>query len=272
MLRDIVKEPWVRVIDINSLNPENVEFTSIEKPGLSTDLLLRFSTKYSSDLYIYLHMEFQTTPEKMGCRILEYLSRIYRRQEQAGGALSPVVPIVIYSSKRKWRENTEFIQKFTHVPQAMDKYLPNFRYFLVDIHSFHEKELRNLKTAVSEFMLLEKTDFKNRKKAISRIIRILDEIKSNNPSIFSLLKSYILGLLEKKSIIEREAVTEFLYDQEDKGMLIESLNELMEEERKKGKLEAAKRMLEKKYPVQDISEITGLSIEEIENLQNDSSQ
>ncbi|MFP4364596.1 MAG: hypothetical protein ACLFR1_12100 [Spirochaetia bacterium] len=140
----------------------------------------------------------------------------------------------------------------------------------VDIHNFPDTYLREMGGAVSEFMLLENTDFKKQEKAIQRIINVLREIKQYNPEVFMLLKRYILGFMEKKSIMKTDRLNEYLFQQEEKGMLVESYFEVMEEKEKQGmekaKREDTKRMLEKKYPIQDISEITGLSISSIERL------
>ncbi|MFP4364865.1 MAG: Rpn family recombination-promoting nuclease/putative transposase [Spirochaetia bacterium] len=53
----------------------------------------------------------------------------------------------------------------------------------------------------------------------------------------------------------------------DQGTLIEGAREEgIEQGIEKGKMEDAQRMLEKDYPIQDIDEITGLSLEEIKKL------
>ncbi|MFP4363176.1 MAG: Rpn family recombination-promoting nuclease/putative transposase [Spirochaetia bacterium] len=270
LLDDTVKEPWTQEIDIQSVHTENVEFSAIDKPSRSSDLLLRFSAKHSASIYLYLHLEFQTALENMGCRILEYLARIYQLQEKQNKTLFPVVPIVIYSSRKKWKESAQFINKFSYTPESMKKYIPAFKYFLVDIHKFADTHLREMKSAVSEFMLLEKTDFRKQEKAIQRIMNVLREIKQYNPEVFMLLQRYILGFMEKKSIMKTDGLTEYLFQQEEKGMLVESYFEVMEEKEKQGierkAKDAAKRMLEDNMSIELIVKYTGLTVEEIEKL------
>ncbi|MFP4365342.1 MAG: hypothetical protein ACLFR1_15880, partial [Spirochaetia bacterium] len=70
-------------------------------------------------------------------------------------------------------------------------------------------------------------------------------------------------------------LNEYLFQQEEKGMLVESYFEVMEEKEKQGiekgierkAKEAAKRMLEEKCSFEFIAKITGLSVEEIKKLE-----
>ena len=104
----------------------------------------------------------------------------------------PVIPIIIYNGKEKWKEKTEFANHFIVYTDEIKKYIPNFKYILIDITRFGDELLENLKDAVSYFFLLDKAGF--------RIIGFLKELREKDPEIFNLLGRYISGLLKYKGV------------------------------------------------------------------------
>ena len=195
-------------------------------------------------------------------------------------SLSPVVPIVIYNGSSRWKEKRGFIDQFSSIPNEIRKYIPNFRYILIDIARFSDVLLLKLKNAVSFFFLLDKTDTKLKDKASTRIIDILKELRGEDPEIFKLLGRYISGLLRYKGI-EINTINDYL-NERGESMLAQSLDDLMEEGRVEGrvegraegrvegrvaeKIETAKNMLNEGLDIKMISHITGLNISEIEKL------
>ena len=274
LLEDFVKEQWVDLIDFSSMDAEKSVFKGIDDSKKESDLLLKFELKKGkpNNLYIFILLEFQSKAEPMILRLFEYLSRIYRKQKTELKFLNPVIPIVIYNGSAKWKENTGFIEQFPLIPDDIRKYIPNFRYILIDVARFSDTLLIELKDAVSFFFLLDKTEIKKKDKAAKRIIDILKELKGEDPEIFKLLSRYISGLLRYKGI-EIVTINDYL-NKRGNSMLAQSLDEWKEEGRLEGKLEGllegkietAKKMLEEGLDIKMISHITGLSISEIEKL------
>lgn len=201
-------------------------------------------------------------------RLFEYLSRIYKKQKAEQDFLNPVVPIVIYNGSSRWKEKTSFIEKFSFLPEDIRKYIPNFKYILIDVARFSDTSLNKLKDAVSFFFLLDKTEIKKKDTAARRIIGILKELKIQDPEIFKLLGRYISGLLRYKGV-EIDTINDYINDR-GKSMLAQSLDEWKEEGRVEGrvaeKIDTAKNMLAEGLDIKIISHITGLSLSEIEKL------
>ncbi len=245
-------------------------FKGIDDSKKESDLLLKFELKKGNpyNLYIFILLEFQSKAEPMILRLFEYLSRIYQKQKTEQKFLNPVVPIVIYNGSSRWKEKTGFIEQFSFLPNDIQKYIPNFRYILIDIARFSDTLLLKLKDAVSYFFLMDKTEIKKKDTAARRIIGILKELKSEDPEIFKLLGRYISGLLRYKGV-EIVTINDYI-NERGKSMLAESLDEWKEEGRLEGilegKIETAKNMLAEGLDIKMISHITGLSLSEIEKL------
>ena len=198
LLEDFVKEHWVELIDFSSMKVTKSVFKGIDDSKKESDLLLKFqlNEKKQKELYIFILLEFQSKSEPMILRLFEYLIRIYKKQKNELKYLNPVIPIVIYNGSTRWKEKNSFIEQFPFIPEDLQKYIPNFRYILIDIARFSDTLLVKLKDAVSFFFLLDKTDIKKKDKAATRIINILKELKGEDPELFKLLGRYIVGLLK----------------------------------------------------------------------------
>ena len=156
------------------------------------------------------------------------------------------------------------------------KYIPDFRYILIDVARFRDEQLEKLKDAVSFFFLLDKTDIKRKDEAASRIIYILRDLKKEDPEIFKLLGRYIAGLLKYKGV-DIDTINSYI-DERGESMLAQSIDELKEEGRVEGfeegivkgrveeKVETAKNTLAEGLDIKMISHITGLSVSGIEKL------
>ena len=215
----------------------------------------------------------------MMLRIFEYLTRIYKKQKAEVKILYPVVPVVIYNGTDKWKEKNSFIEHFPLISDDIRKYIPNFKYILIDIARFSDKLLGSLKDAVSYFFLLDKTDIRKKEKAAKRIIGILIELRKEDSEIFKLLGRYISELLKYKGV-EINTLNDYL-DDRGESMLAQSIDELKDEGREEGreeersmqeklrkqeKLETIRKMLDEGLDLKMISHISGLSISEIEKL------
>ena len=132
--------------------------------------------------------------------MLEYLTRIYKSQIKDCGIFFPVIPIVIYNGRSSWSEPQRFSESFAFITPELIKYIPDYKYILIDERRFSDRLLKKLKNAVAYFFLLDKTDLKQRGKAENRIISILQELRKNDTELFELLGKYIAGLIEYRRV------------------------------------------------------------------------
>ena len=272
LLTNFVEENWVTLIDFSTMKVKTSTFKGISEDKRESDLLLEFSLKDNTKILIFILIEFQSTYEQMMLRLLEYLLRVYREQLKTSNKLSVVVPIVIYNGSEVWKEDTRFIRYFQIPDEELKKYVPDFEYILVDVNRLDDELLGRLKSEVSYFFLLDKTNLHKVEKASERIQNIFREIKDMYPGLSKLLGRYVLGLLNYKGI-EVEQIVDYLSEGGGKSMLAQSIEEIRREGLEKGiekghkdLLETAKRMLLEGFGVEKIARLTGLSDEEIRKL------
>jgi predicted transposase/invertase (TIGR01784 family) len=278
LLEDLVGKRWTSLIDFSTMEVKPSLFLGMSDDKKESDLLLKFSLKNKTDLLIYVLLEFQSTYEKMFFRLWEYLLRIYKKQYEPDKGLSVVVPIVIYNGEGQWKENTDFLSYFNLVDDELRQYIPAFRYLLIDINKLDDEWLAGLKSAAGYFFLLDKTNLEDVEAAYKQIHRIFKELSYNaGQKVIILLKRYLAGLLNYQGI-DKNHYLEYINNKEDKSMLMQSIQKIEKRSMEKGlekglekgahdaKLETAKKMLQRKYSIEEIAELTGLSIAEIKSL------
>ena len=277
LLEDFIDELWVHLIDFATMEVSKSMFKGISDSKKESDLLLRFSLKHNQEnLYIFILMEFQSTAKPIILRLLEYITRIYKNQKTTKKTLYPVIPIVLYNGKDKWREKNNLSDHFSHLPESIRQYIPEFKYILIDVARIDDELLNNLKDSVSYLFRLDKTDIRKKDEAALRIIVILKEVKSADSEIFTLLGRYISELLLYRGV-EINEVNDYISDRGE-NMLAQSIDDLYEEGKQKGMLEGklegklegilelVKKMLSEGLDIKMISHISGLSVSEINKI------
>ena len=191
---------------------------------------------------------------------------------------------MIYNGDDNWTEKRSLLDHFAFYNDELLKYIPVFEYILIDIARFDDKLLEKLKGAASTFFLLDKTDLTQRVESGKRIVGILKELIHSNAEIYNLLGRYISELLQYKGI-EIPVINEYINDRGE-SMLAQSMDKLYEQGieqgidqgieqersfqeklRKQEKMETTRKMLAEGLDIKMISNISGLSISEIKELE-----
>ena len=200
---------------------------------------------------IFFLIEHQTKIDySMPYRILEYEIEIMksaidiRKVKNKEYKLPFVIPIVLYTGKKKW-DAKRYLEESQETLDGVKMKAGNYN--LVDINDFTKEELLQEKTLISKMMLLEKSE------STEESIEMLEKIDGGEEKMLALVdmirnenKMYInMGRTEGKK---------------------EGRKEGFKEGKKQTYLEIAKNLLKLKMPISQISEITKLPKEEIEKL------
>lgn len=143
MVRDLltgfVRGDWLREADWSTLTPVPGSYvTARDNPETRQEDLvwkLRLKDRW---LYVYLLLEFQSRSDPwMALRMLVYVGLLYqdlvKRDELApDGKLPPVLPIVLYNGKPRWRGAQSLQELVTPPPAGLEGYVPQARYLLLD--------------------------------------------------------------------------------------------------------------------------------------------
>ena len=112
------------------------------------DLLFTVPWK-EKEVFLYCLFEHQSEPDRwMAFRLLRYMVRIWEEElrcEPDRLRLSPILPIVLHQGERTWKVANRF-RELVEVPESgndqVAKYVPDFRYHLVDLGEWPIEKLR----------------------------------------------------------------------------------------------------------------------------------
>ena len=197
LLLDFIDEEWVCLIDLDSMKIEEGEHKSMGDRPLRSDLVISFDFLAGPGGAPEHGSEVPPSPKGFSIYLLlEYLSRLYRRQKS--NRLYPVIPIVIYNGIVPWREKPVFEEQFVFIPDSLRPNLPLYRYILIDEGRYDEALLRRLKGEVAAFFRIDTVDLGNREAAADRIIEVLQEMRGQDEEIHSLLSRYVEEYIKRR--------------------------------------------------------------------------
>ena len=277
-IRSAISRDIVTMLELDKMELTMDSFLSKKLRESRTDLLYRVPLKDSnSSIYIYILFEHKSYyDKKIYSQLLGYLSKIYAKQMKNKEPLSPVIPFVFYHGKKEWDLGLEFISGFQKVnlPVQLIRFIPNFSIQLLELKS-KGKEFESDNLALRLYMrliqIIRETpeQFEKNLRKIYGSLREEKEI-ANRVEIFETIVEYIhLARKDAETFTGSEILNEFeenymnLLERKKQEGRLEGI--LIGEERgiEKGEfkkaLETARKMREKGFSIQEISEITGLS-------------
>lgn len=284
LLRDFVREDWVRLLDFSTLKKYNNSFVAEDLKERFDDVI--WTVRWGKQqLYIYILIEFQSVIDHfMSVRMMTYLGLLYQdlissETARTGQKLPPVLPIVLYNGEKRWKNAPLDIKDaIAKAPRGLDQYLPQLRYLLIDEGYYENHELADLKSLVSALFQLER---QQTPEDVCKIITtLIDWLKA--PEQQSLKRAFTvwLGRVLLPSRYPNDTIPEFHDLQEVHAMLSETvkswpaqwmakgLEKGREEGREEGFIETALKMLAEGIDLEVITRVTGLSREQLEKLNN----
>jgi predicted transposase YdaD len=163
LLKGFLHEDWVSRLDFSTLERVNGSFVGDELEDRRNDVIWRLRWRGEGEgwFYVYLLLEFQSTPEPfMAVRMLAYvgllLQELIRTQHlKAGDPLPPVLSVVLYNGRRPWKAPVELSSLFGPVPEDLRRWLPRLEYLLVDENRLRPGEREQAGNLVSALARLE---------------------------------------------------------------------------------------------------------------------
>lgn len=137
LLCGFVDDPWVRQLDFDTLESVNGHYVSEDMRQRESDVVWR--VRSGEDwVYLYLLIEFQRKNDRfMALRMLVYVGLLYQDLLRKGqiarhGLLPPVLPIVLYNGKPRWRAPQQLAALLPRLPAFLAALQPQMGYVLVD--------------------------------------------------------------------------------------------------------------------------------------------
>ena len=159
LLRGFAAKEWSDRLDFETLQKVPAEFVSEDLRRRQGDGLWRVRFRDAGWLHVLVLLEFQSTAEPyMAVRMLVYAGLLYQdliRRGELGpeGELPPVLPVVLYNGRSRWKAADDVAKLLAPVDEPLARYQPSFRYFVLDERARQEDDLPrgNLVTALIGF-------------------------------------------------------------------------------------------------------------------------
>lgn len=252
----------VKLCNLDTLHLESSSFVEENLRQYYNDVLYSVETTKGCG-YIYVLIEHQRSPdENMAFRMLRYAIATMQRHLEAGHDYLPlVIPILFYQGKRSpYPWSTNWLDGFPDPDIARDLYFHAFP--LVDITLIPDDEIMQHRS-MAAFTLVQKhirqRDMTTLLDKLSRLM-ILGQMSGQQ---IRMLINYMALVGEAQDV--RTLVHGLAQRVPQQG---EELMTLAEELRRDALLNVAKAMLQRGFDLQLIMEMTGLSQEDLYQLQS----
>jgi len=241
LLKGFVRESWIDDLDFTTLERVNESFTSDDLQQRYSDMVwkLRWRSEEKGWFYVYLLLEFQSTPDAfMAVRLLGYVALFYAglvraRAVTAKEGLPAVLSLVLYNGKRPWDASTDLASLFRSVPPGCVRYLPQLTYLLVDENRLAPEALALAGNRVATLFRLEAAGPADLPALATELANLLPK-KEEDPDLRRALHGWLLRLLRR--LLPRVTIPDD-DDFEEMPMLEETLIEWRDTARKEGRNE-----------------------------------
>jgi len=273
LVTSFVKEEWVKDLDFSNCELVPGAFVSENYEKTFSDLMYKVKW-HDRDFYIVILLEFKSAPTLfVAVQILGYILDFYRHlidSEKDLRKLPPVFPIMLYNGEKPWTTPLD-ISELIEGHEILGDFALHFKCFPIIEYSYAEDLLLKIGNIVALLFLAEvHYDFE----LLANQLLALFERTEDKRTI-----SLFLNWLKQMAIYERIEESDYrefervYYEGTEVNMLINAIREEKKQLREQGELakglKVAKIMLRNGEPVEKIKLYTGLSEEQIRELQKE---
>jgi hypothetical protein len=284
LIRDFVPEEWVRELDFSTLERQNGSYVADDLRERHDDIIWRIRCG-DSWFFIYLLLEFQSSVDPwMAVRIMTYIGLLYQDLIKSGQVrgeelLPPVFPLVLYNGRKAWTARQDIAELILPASSTLERYRPSLRYFLLDEGRIPDEAL----AADSLTACLMRMERSAEPESLRKVLVALGE-KLGDKKYQSLKRAFVVWIRRvlQNRVMPKEPIPEVHSLEEVETMLAERVEEWTEKwkmegiqigEQKglqKGRQEGlyivARNALRKQMSPDDVADLTGLSLEDVQRL------
>jgi len=280
-----------------NLKPEDIEqynssYINTLMQNEEADVVYKLKSK--NEFFLIEHQS--KVDYRMPFRILKYEmaiieSAVDEKECKKKDYLYPRVnAIVLYTGKQKWNVAKTFNE--AQVSSILEKAIKFAKYILVDINNYTEEKLLETPSFMTKALLIEKAkDNEQIANYIEKIVEIINKDKENySDNMKEIFKIMLTQIIKNK--IGKEKTDEFLkklniggdkdmmavfetiqqdnkriYRRGKKDGIVEGIKKGISQGIMENSIAIAKKLLSRNNSKEEVAEITGLKIEEIEKLQ-----
>ena len=254
-------------LNFETLEIDKTEYISKNLKTSFSDLVYNCIYGKNTKIKISLLFEHKSYPETYPhFQLLGYMLNIWQTQLNQKESLTPVIPIIFYHGERKWIQKP-FIKYFENIDKAIQKFIPEFDYQLIDTSTYTDQQIKQLfKDIELQIGLLIMKHIYNEQKILQELTEIfagINEILQNEQGeqFFETIITYLFysteletsKIVEKMRTISPKAGEKFV----STAMKLQLKGKI--EGIEAGIKKVAFSMLQKGYSDDEIIELTGLN-------------
>jgi predicted transposase YdaD len=187
LIRGFFQDKWVGRLDFSTLERLNSTYVAPSLKVREDDMVWRLRLHDGRPVYIYLLLEFQSTPDRfMSVRMMGYEALLLQHLIKEGqltsdGKLPLVIPIILYNGEELWWPPLDVADLIEEIDPEADQFRPRFRCRLIDEGSYSLEDLAKRQNLVAVLFWLEKTaDPADVQRGIARLVERLGDDPAAN--------------------------------------------------------------------------------------------
>lgn len=278
-LKGVCPSELTAKLDLDSLELDTDSYITGELAESFADIVYSCSYEGSRKIKVALLFEHKSyVPSYPHLQLLKYILGIWDQEIKGGKKPIPVIPLIFYHGKERWKHLPLYGYFAQEPDDILKKFIPAFDYLLADIQTLSDDAIRNtlFKREANKIVFsLMKHIFNNETlyqelKTILSLGKDYFEKEEGERFLISILL-YIINYMD----VSKEHITQVIREISPKGgadfmVLAEKIREEgIKEGIKEKAFQDARKMLEKGFALEDIQEITELSLAEIEALKRE---
>jgi len=266
------------LLDLKRLSYSGNSYTSHELRELLCDVVLNVPlVSADQDTEVTILIEHKSFKDRMtSFQLLSYVAAGYQQQIKQGKKLKLIIPVVYYHGKQKW-ELPAFSDFFQDLPVPLRRYIPGMEVDMMSIRNMSRDHIMAVTNAMLRAALMVQKGAHERLFALeeyARVFNMLNVEKGGNFFISTIVYIFSVDYFNPQ---EFQKVTRHLDTRtKRKTMTLREhfIAEGIEKGIQKGKLEGslqsryevARKLILRKMPLEEICELTDLTMEEVKGI------
>ena len=202
----------------------------------------------------------------------EYLSGMNREDK-----ITPVITLVINFGSKKWDGPIRLHEMFSEQPEHILRLIPDYQVLLIDPMSMADTDLGRLNSSLRE--VLSYIKYQHDQEQMQRLLQEdnrFSELERNAALVIQATTRTELNIKPNAEVVDMcEAIQQMMNNSMQKGVQLgkqqgiqQGIQQGFQQGEHSMQLRIARQMLAAKLPLQQISEMTALSMSELQKLQN----
>ncbi len=268
------------LLDFDALELDRTNYISSALDEYYSDVVYKTKLKGRDTRLILLFEHKKSINRSLYIQLLEYMIAIWRSDLQDKRPFTIIIPIVVFQGQGVFKPKP-FFKYFPDLPEELRRFIPHFDYLLTGIKKIGDNVIFDLNDSSVLRALFLAYKYTHDTHFITENFKEFFKFYFQNPHLKDFSNQILLYLYHNSDITKQiltDLVDELPSQLKDDNMTTYSRIKL--EGKLEGKLEndtyVIKRGLAKGYSVEDLADLTGLSISEVKDIivkiQQDSTQ